>query len=121
MYELGRQISQRFQMWKEELKNHLYTPAGTVSFRYCVTLDHPSPEEAGKMSLLPCPVGTEWGGMWEYGWFFADVTLPETISYVWLQQLFFRALLASEGELNEQIMFGSIKVSYGRSLPVCRK
>ena len=77
MYDLGRQISQRFQMWKEELKNHLYTPAGTVSFRYCVTLDHPSPEEAGKMSLLPCPVGTKWGGMWEYGWFFADVTLPQ--------------------------------------------
>lgn len=78
MYDLGRQISKRFQMWKEELKNHLYTPAGTVSFRYCVTLGHPSPAEAEKMPLLPCPVGTKWGGMWEYGWFFADVTLPES-------------------------------------------
>ena len=45
-----------------------------------------------------------------------DVTLPETISYVWLQQLFFRALLASEGDLNEQIMSGSI--SYTLLRPV---
>ena len=77
MYDLGRQASQRFRMWKDELKNHLYTPVGTVSFVYCTTLGHPAPGEAEKMPLLPCPAGTKWGGMWEYGWFFADVTLPE--------------------------------------------
>ncbi len=77
MYDLGRQISQRFRMWKEELKNHLYTAVGTVTFDYCVTLDRLAPEEAEKMPLCPCPSGTKWGGMWEYGWFFADVRLPE--------------------------------------------
>ena len=78
MYDLGRQIRQRFEMWKDELKNHLYTPVGTVSFQFCTTLGHPAPDEAEKMPLSPCPVGTKWGGMWEYGWFFADVTLPES-------------------------------------------
>ncbi len=38
----------------------------------------------------------------------ADVTLAETVSYVWLQQMLFRALMASEGELMEQILDGSI-------------
>ena len=78
MYDLGRQIRQRFEMWKDELKNHLYTPVGTVSFQFCTTLGHPAPDEAEKMPLSPCPVGTKWGGMWEYGWFFSDVTLPES-------------------------------------------
>ena len=78
MYDLGRQIRQRFLMWKDELKNHLYTPVGTVHFQFCTTLGHPTPDEAEKMPLSPCPAGTKWGGMWEYGWFFADVTLPET-------------------------------------------
>ena len=77
MYDLGRQIFQRFRMWKEELKNHLYTPVGTVDFSYCVTLGHPKPDEAEKLPRVPCPVGTRWGGMWEYGWFFGDVSLPD--------------------------------------------
>lgn len=36
MYDLGRQVNQRIRKWKEELKNHLYTPVGTVSFEYCI-------------------------------------------------------------------------------------
>ena len=78
MYDLGRQAAQRFRMWKDELKNHLYTPVGTVSFSFCTTFEHPGPEEAEKMPRIPCPVGTRWGGMWEYGWFFADVILPKS-------------------------------------------
>ena len=77
MYDLGRQIGQRFRMWKEELKNHLYTPVGTVECEYCTTLDHPAPLKAAQMPRAVCPVGTKWGGMWEYGWFFGNVTLPE--------------------------------------------
>ncbi len=46
----------------------------------------------------------------------SDVSLQDTISYVWLQQLMFRALLASEGELTEQIMTGAI--SYTLLRPV---
>lgn len=34
--------------------------------------------------------------------------LAQTVTYVWLQQGFFRALFTSEGELNQQIMTGSV-------------
>ena len=32
----------------------------------------------------------------------------ETATYVWLQQIFFRAFFTSDGEINEQIMSGSV-------------
>jgi len=32
--------------------------------------------------------------------------LRETITYVWLQQMFFRLLLSTDGELNQQILSG---------------
>lgn len=34
--------------------------------------------------------------------------LQETITYVWLQQMFFRLLLSTDGELNQQILSGGI-------------
>lgn len=34
--------------------------------------------------------------------------LRETITYVWLQQMFFRLLLSTDGELNQQILSGGI-------------
>ena len=40
--------------------------------------------------------------------------LRDTITYVWLQQMFFRALLSTDGELNEQVMTGSIAYSLCR-------
>jgi len=43
-----------------------------------------------------------------------DIPLKDMITYVWLQQMFFRALLANDGELNEQVMSGSIVYSLCR-------
>lgn len=40
--------------------------------------------------------------------------LGETITYVWLQQSFFRAMFAGESELNAQIMSGSVAYSLVR-------
>lgn len=37
--------------------------------------------------------------------------LMETVTYVWLQQMLFRALLTSEGEIVQQIMSGSVAYS----------
>jgi len=34
--------------------------------------------------------------------------LRETITYVWLQQMFFRLLLSTDGELNQQILSGGV-------------
>ncbi len=76
MYDLGRQIAQRFRMWKEELKRHLYTPVGTVNFTFFSSPETLTFAEAAARPACPAPAGTQWGGMWEYGWFFGEVTLP---------------------------------------------
>ena len=76
MYDLGRQIAQRFRMWKEELNHHLYDECGAVSFSGFTTMDRLSPDDAEKEAFCPCPPGTAWGDMWEYGWFRADIALP---------------------------------------------
>ena len=77
MYDLGRQISQRFKMWKNELPNHLYDPAGNVEFSYFTTFSRLTPDEAEKGPFKPCVPGTAWGDKWEYGWFRGNITLPE--------------------------------------------
>ena len=76
MYDLGRQIAQRFRMWKEELNHHLYDECGAVSFSGFTTMNRLSPDDAEKEAFCPCPPGTAWGDMWEYGWFRADIALP---------------------------------------------
>ena len=42
------------------------------------------------------------------------IPLRDMITYVWLQQMFFRALLSTDGELNEQVMTGAIAYSLCR-------
>ena len=44
------------------------------------------------------------------------IPLQDMITYVWLQQMFFRALLSADGELNEQVMSGAI--AYALCRPV---
>ena len=77
MYDLGRQIAQRFRMWKNELPQHIFTPVATVDFSYGVTMDRLSHENAERLPRVPCPVGEKWGKKWEYGWFFSHIALPK--------------------------------------------
>ncbi|MBR6668467.1 MAG: alpha-mannosidase [Clostridia bacterium] len=77
MNRLPRQNRQRLQAWRQEMKNHLYTPVGTVEFDGFTTFDRLTPEQAASMPMRPFPVGTKWGGCWEYAWFKADFNLPE--------------------------------------------
>ena len=77
MYDLGRQAKQRFQMWKEELKNHLFTPVQQVSF-HCFPADGVlSAAEADGREGKDAPAGMRWGEKWEYAWFTAKVNLNE--------------------------------------------
>lgn len=46
----------------------------------------------------------------------APQEMRETITYVWLQQMFFHALLSTDGELMNQIMSGSIAYSLIRPI-----
>lgn len=77
MMNMGRQFRQRQWAWQEELKQHLYTPVAEVAMEGFVTKERLSVEQAQAHSFLPFSEGTAWGGCWEYGWFRADVTLPD--------------------------------------------
>ena len=77
MNRLPRQNSQRLQAWRQEMKNHLYTPVGTVEFAGFTTFERLTPESAASMEMRPFPVGTKWGKCWEYAWFRADFILPQ--------------------------------------------
>ena len=77
MKRLPRQNCQRLEAWRKEMKNHLYTPVGTVEFEGFVTFDRLTPEEAANKPMQPFPAGTKWGACWEYAWFRAEFTLPE--------------------------------------------
>lgn len=77
MKRLPRQDAQRIHAWRQEMKNHLYTPIGTVDFEGFTTFDRLTPQQAGAHDMQPYPAGTKWGACWEYGWFRTDVTLPE--------------------------------------------
>ena len=77
MNRLPRQNCQRLQAWRQEMKNHLYTPVGTVDFAGFTTFERLMPESAASMEMRPFPVGTKWGACWEYAWFKADFTLPQ--------------------------------------------
>ncbi len=77
MNRLPRQDRQRIQAWRQEMKNHLYTPVGTVEFAGFTTFERLKPEQAAERPMQPFPAGTKWGACWEYAWFRADITLPE--------------------------------------------
>ena len=76
MKRLPRQDRQRLEAWRQEMKNHLYTPVGTVDFEGFTTFGRLTPESAASMEMRPFPVGEKWGKCWEYAWFRADFALP---------------------------------------------
>jgi alpha-mannosidase len=67
----------RIDLWHEELPRHFYRPLGIVELGGFFTTDQFTTEEAGRRAFHPMPVGTPWGGKWEYGWFKGNVLLPE--------------------------------------------
>ena len=76
MNRLPRQDRQRLEAWRQEMKNHLYTPVGEVDFEGFTTFGRLTPERAASTPMRPFPVGEKWGRCWEYAWFRAEFTLP---------------------------------------------
>ncbi len=74
----GRQFNQRVRAWRAELQRHLYTPVMPIEFSGFTTFDRLTPEAAAAAPKAPYRPGTAWGACWEYGWFAAEVTLPES-------------------------------------------
>ena len=73
----NRQFTQRLGAWHTELQRHVLEPLTPVAFSGAFTFNALSPQEASGLSGSPMPAGTAWGRYREYGWFSAEVTLPE--------------------------------------------
>lgn len=76
MFDRGRQFAQRVSFFRDELKQHLYTPLCEIPFEGFLTKDRLTPEAAEKGIYSPCPEGMKWGGAWEYGWFRGKMCIP---------------------------------------------
>lgn len=76
----GRQFSQKFRAWKEELLKQLYTPVAQVAFEGFTTFERLTRQQAAAHEKRPFASGEKWGACWEYGWFSATVTLPAACS-----------------------------------------
>lgn len=93
MAVMGRQQLQRLKAWRTELKRHLCVPVIRLAFEGFVTMERLTREEAEQHDRTPFPPGTAWGACWEYGWFFADVEIPESLAG---QRLILRPGLGAE-------------------------
>ncbi|MBM4017626.1 MAG: alpha-mannosidase [Planctomycetes bacterium] len=66
----------RIECWRSEFGNHFYRKLGLVDLAGFTTREHLRPDQAARGPWRPMPVGTKWGGKWEYGWFKGRVVLP---------------------------------------------
>lgn len=75
--KLGRQWDERLKIWDEAFGANLYKPLGEIELSGFTAGEQLTPEQAGEQPFRPFPKGTLWGEKWEYGWFRAEVTLPD--------------------------------------------
>ena len=67
----------RVDHWVRTLKEDFYEPLGEIFWTASRTMEHLSPEEAGKLPFVSVQPGFVWGNTWEYFWFQGSVILPE--------------------------------------------
>ena len=67
----------RVDHWVRTLKEDFYEPLGEIFWTASRTMEHLSPEEAGKLPFVSVQPGFVWGNTWEYCWFQGSVILPE--------------------------------------------
>lgn len=77
---IGRQWTDRLRIWAEQLPKYYYKKAGSIPVSYFTTMDHIPFETAAQGHYAPAPVGMKWGKKWEYGWFKAQITIPQELS-----------------------------------------
>lgn len=77
---VGRQWEDRLRIWSEQFEKHYRRKALSLELRYFTTMERIPYERAAEGPFLPAPVGTRWGKKWEYGWFRAQVRIPEALA-----------------------------------------
>jgi len=69
----------RIEKYLDALKQRLITRVAPVEMEMAITYELLSPEEASGLSFVACPVGTQWGAQWQYGWFRGSAVLPKSV------------------------------------------
>lgn len=67
----------RLQRWRAELPLHFYRPLKNLDLSVFITYDSLTPAQAAAMPFAPIEPGTPWGAKWQYGWFQAEILLPD--------------------------------------------
>lgn len=78
--KIGRQWEDRLRIWSEQFEKHYFTPAAALPLSCFTTMDQLAFDDAVKGRFVPVPVGTRWGGKWEYGWFCTQAVIPEALA-----------------------------------------
>lgn len=68
----------RLKHWSRTLKDDFYQPLEEIRWEAFRTMEHLSHEEASQKVFEPVMPGFTWGKTWEYCWFRAVITLPES-------------------------------------------
>lgn len=76
---LTKEYQRKIEVFIEKFPKRMYKALGEIGFSGFFTYDRLSLEEAAKMERQSMPKGLKWGKKWEYGWFFADITIPESL------------------------------------------
>ena len=77
---IGRQWSDRLRIWAEQFPKHFYRKYASLDVSYCTTFDHLSLSEAQRLDYRSAAPGLCWGRKWEYGWFRAQIVIPEALA-----------------------------------------
>lgn len=77
---LQEEYIRKIEFLQNNLTRRMYSPLETVRFQGFFTYDRLSLQEAEAREKMPLPEGMRWGRKWEYGWFFAEVDVPNGIS-----------------------------------------
>ncbi|HJA92127.1 MAG TPA: alpha-mannosidase [Candidatus Eisenbergiella merdipullorum] len=78
----GRQWRDRFAMWAQEFPKHYWLPEEELKITGFFTKERLTLEQATKRAereAKPIVPGMAWGHYWEYGWFFAEWTVPQRL------------------------------------------
>ena len=67
----------RIEAWKKALAGQFYRKIQDVQLEGFVTDEQLSRQEAEKRRFKPMQPGTRWGPKWAYGWFAAEVAVPD--------------------------------------------
>lgn len=73
---LNPEWRRRIDNWLKVMPSMFFKPLGDIAFEGFVTGEQLTAEQAQNRKFASMPIGTEWGGKWEYGWFRGSVRLP---------------------------------------------